>query len=372
MQFIDLNAQRARIETQINEAILGVVAGGQYILGPQVAELEQKMADYLGVKHAIACANGTDALLMPLMAKNIGVGDAVFCPAFTFLATAEVVVLAGAEPVFVDVLPDSYNMDPASLAQAIEQVKRAGRLNPKAVIPVDLFGLAADYDAITALAQAHDLLILEDAAQSIGGRRHNRMCGSFGDVAATSFYPAKPLGCYGDGGAMFTNDDELAETLRSILFHGKGASQYDAARIGLNSRLDTIQAAILLEKMKILEDEMAARQKVAKRYHDGLSGIVKVPPMVEGQISAFAQYTIEADNRDGLKQYLQSLNIPTVVYYIKPLHWQQAYQRFERAMSGLHMSEFLSERVLSLPMHPYLEPQDQDRVIAAIHDFYQD
>jgi len=371
MQFIDLNAQRLRIEAQINEAVLKVVAEGQYILGSQVAEFEEKIAAYLGVKHAIACANGTDALLMPLMARNIGPGDAVFCPAFTFLATAEVVVLAGAEPVFVDVLPDSYNIDPTSLQQAIEQVKSQGRLKPKAVIPVDLFGLAADYATLDPIAKEHNLLMIEDAAQSIGGRCHNQMCGAFGDVAATSFYPAKPLGCYGDGGAIFTNDDELAEILRSILFHGKGTSQYDAVRIGLNSRLDTIQAAILLEKVKILESEIEARQKVARRYYDGLSDVVKVPNMIEGQISAFAQYTIEAQDRDGLKQYLQSLNIPSVIYYIKPLHFQKAYQEFERVHSGLNISESLCDRVLSLPMHPYLEAQDQDHIIAAIRDFYQ-
>jgi len=371
MQFIDLNAQRVRIETQINEAVLKVVKGGQYIFGPQVAEFEQKIAAYLGVKHAIACANGTDALLMPLMAKGIGPGDAVFCPAFTFLATAEVVVLTGAEPVFVDVLPDDYNLDPNSLAIAIEQVKKQGNLKPRAVIPVDLFGQAANYEAITALAQEHDLLILEDAAQSIGGRFGDKMCGAFGDVAATSFYPAKPLGCYGDGGAIFTNDDELAEILRSILFHGKGSSQYDAVRIGLNSRLDTIQAAILLEKMPLLEEEIEARQRVAKRYHDGLSDLVKVPSMIEGQISAFAQYTIEAKNRDELKQHLQSLGIPSVIYYIKPLHHQKAYQHYTQVRSGLHVSESLCHRVLSLPMYPYLEAQDQDKIIEAIRDFYQ-
>jgi len=370
MQFIDLNSQRIRIETQINEAVSKVMTGGQYILGPQVREFEEKIAAYLGVKHAIACANGTDALLMPLMAKNIGPGDAVFCPAFTFLATAEVAVLAGAEPVFVDVLPDSYNIDPSSLATAISQVKAQGRLKPKAVIPVDLFGLPADYQSLEAVAKEHDLLLIEDAAQSIGGRIGNKMCGAFGDVAATSFYPAKPLGCYGDGGAVFTNDDEMAEILRSIMFHGKGTSQYDAARIGINSRLDTIQAAILLEKLKIFDSEIEARQQVAKRYHEGLADIVKVPNMVEGQVSAFAQYTIEADNRDGLRKYLQSLGIPSVIYYIKPLHFQRAYQNFECVASGLSISQSLCERVVSLPMHPYLETQEQDRVIAAIRDFY--
>jgi len=370
MQFIDLNAQRLRIEEQINKAVQDVVIGGQYILGPQVSEFEEKIAAYLGVKHAIACANGTDALLMVLMAKNIGPGDAVFCPAFTFLATAEVAVLAGAQPVFVDVLPDSYNMDPASLLTAIKQVKAQGRLKPRAIIPVDLFGLAADYDSLTAIAQEHDLLLIEDAAQSIGGRRGNQMCGAFGDAATTSFYPAKPLGCYGDGGAIFTNDDALAEILRSILFHGKGISQYDAVRIGLNSRLDTIQAAILLEKMKILPDEIEMRQRVAKRYHDGLSDVVKVPAMVESQISAFAQYTIEVEDRDGLRLHLQEVNIPSAIYYIKPLHHQKAYQDFECVSSGLSISESLCQRVLSLPMHPYLEKADQDKIIAAIRNFY--
>jgi len=367
MQFIDLNAQRLQIEAQINEAVLKVVAGGQYILGPQVAEFEEKIANYLGVKHAIACANGTDALLMVLMAKNIGPGDAVFCPAFTFLATAEVAVLAGAEPVFIDVLPDSYNMDPASLSQAIAQVRKQGRLKPKAIIPVDLFGLAADYDVLTAIAQEHDLLLIEDAAQSIGGKSGNQMCGAFGDAATTSFYPAKPLGCYGDGGAIFTNDDELNEVVRSILFHGKGVSQYDAVRIGLNSRLDTIQAAILLEKMKILPNEIEARQRVAKRYHDGLSGVVKVPAMIEGQVSAFAQYTIEAENRDlprknpRMAESAAQSQLPCTDGNAKPV----------RVSTGLNVSESLCGRVLSLPMHPYLDAADQDKIIAAIRDFYK-
>lgn len=370
MQFIDLAAQRERIGDRLNAAIAKVVADGRYILGPEVAEFEKKLADYVGVEHVIACANGTDALLMPLMARGIGPGDAVFCPSFTFAATAEVVALAGAEPVFVDVDPDSYNMNIAQLEVAIAEIRREGRLQPKAIIPVDLFGLAAEYNALMTLAEREGLFVIEDAAQSIGGKRDNVMCGAFGHVAATSFYPAKPLGCYGDGGAMFTNDGELAETLRSVLFHGKGETQYDNVRIGLNSRLDTIQAAILIEKLAILEDEMEARHRIAKRYADGLKDVVKVPGLPSGYRSAWAQYSIESENRDGLKAHLQGAGIPSVIYYVKPLHLQTAYKHYPVAPGGLPVSEALPERILSLPMHPYLSEADQDRVIDAIRTFH--
>ncbi|GAB1582661.1 DegT/DnrJ/EryC1/StrS family aminotransferase [Phyllobacterium phragmitis] len=370
MQFIDLAAQRERIGDRLNAAIAKVVADGRYILGPEVAEFEKKLADYIGVEHVIACANGTDALLMPLMARGIGPGDAVFCPSFTFAATAEVVALAGAEPVFVDVDPDSYNLNVAQLEAAIAEVRREGRLEPKAIIPVDLFGLAAEYNKIAALAEREGLFVIEDAAQSIGGKRDNVMCGAFGHVAATSFYPAKPLGCYGDGGAMFTNDGELAETLRSVLFHGKGETQYDNVRIGLNSRLDTIQAAILIEKLAILEDEMEARQVVAKRYAEGLKDVVKVPYTPSGYRSAWAQYSIESENRDGLKAHLTAAGIPSVIYYVKPLHQQTAYKHYGQAPGGLPVSEALPERILSLPMHPYLAKDDQDRIIDAIRVFH--
>ncbi|YBV96865.1 DegT/DnrJ/EryC1/StrS aminotransferase family protein [Phyllobacteriaceae bacterium JZ32] len=370
MQFIDLAAQRERIGDRLNAAIAKVVADGRYILGPEVAEFEKKLADYIGVEHVIACANGTDALLMPLMARGIGPGDAVFCPSFTFAATAEVVALAGAEPVFVDVDPDSYNLNVAQLEAAIAEVRREGRLEPKAIIPVDLFGLAAEYNKIAALAEREGLFVIEDAAQSIGGKRDNVMCGAFGHVAATSFYPAKPLGCYGDGGAMFTNDGELAETLRSVLFHGKGETQYDNVRIGLNSRLDTIQAAILIEKLVILEDEMEARQVVAKRYAEGLKDVVKVPHTPSGYRSAWAQYSIESENRDGLKAHLTAAGIPSVIYYVKPLHQQTAYKHYGQAPGGLPVSEALPERILSLPMHPYLAKDDQDRIIDAIRAFH--
>lgn len=371
MQFIDLGAQRARIEKEINQAVLDVVAGGRYILGPEVTELEKRLADYLGVKHAIACANGTDALLIPLMAKNIGPGDAVFVPSFTFAATAEVVALRGASPVFIDIEPDTFNMDVKQLQAAIDMVKGEGKLKPKAIIPVDLFGLPADYNGISAIAAKENLFVIEDAAQAMGGKANNAMCGAFGDVAGTSFYPAKPLGCYGDGGAMFTNDDALAEVLRSVLFHGKGETQYDNVRVGLNSRLDTIQAAILLHKLSILEDEMEKRAEIGKRYSDGLRDVVKVPEIPAGVRSAYAQYTIEVQNRDGLQAALKEQGIPTMIYYVKPLHLQKAYKHYPLAPGGLPVSEYASEHVLSLPMHPYLTHDEQDQVIEAIRKFHK-
>jgi dTDP-4-amino-4,6-dideoxygalactose transaminase len=369
MQFIDLGAQRERIREKLRVAIDTVVDDGRYILGPQVAEFEKQLAAYVGVKHVVACANGTDALLLPLLASGIGPGDAVFVPSFTFAATAEVVALAHAEPVFVDVDPDTYNIDIASLEAAIAAIRKEGRLTPKAIIPVDLFGLAADYAAIDRIAKREKLLVIEDAAQAIGGSSHGRMCGAFGDVASTSFYPAKPLGCYGDGGAMFTNDGALAERLRSFAFHGKGETQYDNVHVGLNSRLDTLQAAILIEKLAILEDEMLARQAVAKRYAEGLGDAVKVAQIPAGHRSAWAQYAIETPNRDALKAHLQANGIPSVIYYVKPLHLQAAYERYPRTPSGLPVSEGLPSRILCLPMHPYLSTADQDRIIETIRAF---
>lgn len=371
MQFIDLAAQRARISDKIDAAVSKVIREGKYILGPEVAEFERRLADYVGVKHVVACANGTDALLIPLFALGVGRGDAVFCPSFTFAATAEVVALAGAEPVFVDIDPDTYNMDTDQLKAAIRMVRAEGRLTPKAIIPVDLFGLSADYDAIDAIAAAEGLAVIEDAAQAIGGSRQGKMCGAFGIVGSTSFYPAKPLGCYGDGGAMFTNDDKLADVLRSFAFHGKGESQYDNVRVGLNSRLDTIQAAILIEKLAILEDEMQARQRVAQRYEDGLAGVVKTAVIDNQSRSAFAQYAIESDDRDGLKARLQENGIPSVIYYMKPLHQQVAYKHYPVAPGGLPVSESLPSRILCLPMHPYLSMEDQDRIITVIREFHE-
>jgi len=372
MQFIDLGAQRQRLGEKLKAAIDRAVEGGKYIHGPEVAAFEKQLAAYVGVKHVVNCANGTDALLIPLYASGVGPGDAVFVPSFTFAATAEVVALTKAEPVFVDVDPDTYNIDAASLEAAIDMVKREGRLTLKAIVPVDLFGLAADYAVIEKIAEREGLLVIEDAAQSTGGTLRGRKCGAFGKVAGTSFYPAKPLGCYGDGGAMFTNDDALAAKLRSYAFHGKGETQYDNIHVGVNSRLDTLQAAILIEKLAILEEEMVARQKVAARYSQGLGNVVKVPNVPEGYRSAWAQYSIEAPDRDALKAHLQQLGIPSVVYYVKPLHQQVAYQHFPRSPDGLPVSERLPERILSLPMHPYLSAEDQDRVIDAIRNFVGD
>lgn len=369
MQFIDLGAQRERIRDRLKAAIDQVVEDGRYILGPQVTEFENRLAAYVGVKHCIACANGTDALLLPLYASGIGPGDAVFVPSFTFAATAEVVALAKAEPVFVDIDPDTYNIDMASLEAAIAMIKAEGRLKPRAIIPVDLFGLGADYAAIMKIAERENLLVIEDAAQAIGGSVQGKMCGSFGHVGSTSFYPAKPLGCYGDGGAMFTNDDAFAARLRSFAFHGKGETQYDNIHVGLNSRLDTLQAAILLEKLTILEDEMVARQKVGQRYADGLRDVVKVAQVSDGSRSAWAQYAIETPRRDDLKAHLQENGIPSVIYYVKPLHAQVAYRNFPVTPTGLPVSEALPERILCLPMHPYLTEEDQDRIITTIRNF---
>lgn len=369
MQFIDLGAQRERIRDRLKAAIDRVVDEGRYILGPQVTEFENKLAAYIGTKHVVACANGTDALLLPLFAAGIGPGDAVFVPSFTFAATAEVVALTKAEPVFVDVDADSYNIDTASLEAAIAMIKAEGRLRPKAIIPVDLFGLAADYEAIMAIADREGLMVIEDAAQATGGSADGKMCGSFGTVGSTSFYPAKPLGCYGDGGAMFTNDDALAEQLRSFAFHGKGETQYDNVRVGINSRLDTLQAAILIEKLAILEDEMVARQAVANRYAEGLGDIVKAARNLGGRRSAWAQYAIETPKRDGLKAHLGEKGIPSVIYYVKPLHSQIAYRDYPRTPTGLAVSEELPKRILCLPMHPYLSEADQDRIIETIRNY---
>ena len=369
MQFIDLGAQRERLGTALHQAIASVVDSGAYILGPEVAAFEGELAAYLGVKHVVGCASGTDALLIPLMAWGIGRGDAVFVPSFTFASTAEVVALAGATPVFVDIDADSYNMDVASLEAAIEMVRNDPKLTAKAIIPVDLFGMPADYAAIEAIAHREGLKVISDAAQSIGGKDGDRYLGTYGHVAATSFYPAKPLGCYGDGGAMMTNDDELVDVLRSVAFHGKGTSQYDNVRIGLTSRLDTIQAAVLQLKLSILEDEMLARQRVAARYADGLSGVVKAASNIGNARSAWAQYAIETPVRDGLRTHLGERGIPSVIYYVKPLHRQDAYKHFPSSPTGMAVTDAKPDTVLCLPMHPYLSEDDQDRVITEIRNF---
>ena len=364
--FIDLQAQRRRLGEPLAKAIQAAVEGGQWILGPQVRELEDKLADFAGVKHAISCANGTDALMIVLRAWNIGPGDAVFVPAFTFAASAEVVALVGASPVFVDVLEDTYNMDPASLEAAIALVKKAGKLTPRAVMPVDLFGQAADYRAIEPIVAREKLLMLCDAAQGFGARLGARVAGGIGDAAATSFFPAKPLGCYGDGGASFTNDDGLAELLRSIRMHGQGSDKYENVRIGVNSRLDTIQAAVLLEKLKIFPEEIEMREVAARRYNAGLgiSNKIRVPFVIEHAQSTWAQYTIQVPDRARLQTDLKAKGIPTAIYYPIPLSVQKGYAQYPSA--PIPVSERLADSVISLPMHPYLDASTQDRIIEAV------
>jgi dTDP-4-amino-4,6-dideoxygalactose transaminase len=364
--FIDLQAQRRRLGAPLDAAIKTAVEGGQWILGPQVTQFEKDIAQWAGVKHAIACANGTDALLLVLRAWDIGPGDAVFVPAFTFAASGEVVALAGASPVFVDVLPDSFNMDPASLEAAIELVKRDGKLKPRAVMPVDLFGQPADYRRLAPIAAREGLKLLCDTAQGFGGLLDGQRAGAIGDAAATSFFPAKPLGCYGDGGAVFTNDDGLKDLLLSIRMHGQGSDRYEHVRIGLNSRLDTIQAAILIEKLKIFPDEIERRNAVAKRYNDAFaaSNRIVTPHVIAGATSTWAQYTLQVDDRAKFQADLKAAGVPTAVYYPIPLSRQKAYAHYPSAPTPV--SEALAHKVVSLPMHPYLEPAVQDRIIAAV------
>jgi dTDP-4-amino-4,6-dideoxygalactose transaminase len=364
--FIDLQAQRRRLGAPLEAAIKQAVEGGQWILGPQVGQLERDLAAWTGVKHVVACANGTDALLLVLRAWGVGPGDAVFVPAFTFAASGEVVVLAGATPVFVDVLPDTFNMDPASLEAAIALVKQGGKLVPKVVMPVDLFGQPADYRALAPIAQREGLKLFCDTAQGYGGVLDGKKAGAIGDAAATSFFPAKPLGCYGDGGACFTNDDGLKDLLLSIRMHGQGSDRYEHVRIGLNSRLDTIQAAILIEKLKIFDEEIEKRNRVAKRYSDAFAGSNRIvtPLVIDGAISSWAQYTLQVENRAKFQADLKEKGIPSVVYYPIPLSRQKAYAHYPAAPTPI--SEALSGRVVSLPMHPYLETATQDRIIAAV------
>lgn len=363
--FIDLVAQRQRIGAKIDEAVGRVLTHCQFVLGPEVRELETALASFGGAKHALSCASGTDALALVLMAWNIGPGDAVFCPSFTFCATAEVAALLGATPVFCDVDEATFNIDPVSLKSAIATAKRLG-LKPRAVIPVDLFGLPADHGAIGAIAAAENLLVLDDAAQGFGATFNNRTIGSFGHATATSFFPAKPLGCYGDGGAVFTDDDDLIEVLKSLRVHGQSPQdKYDNVRIGITGRLDTMQAAVLLEKLKIFPDEIAARDAVAQRYNAALADVAVVPRVPAGSTSVWAQYTIRVPNRDGFAAALKAEGIPTAIYYPKPLHRQVAYGRYPVADGGLAVSDRLAADVISLPMHPYLDAATQDRIIEA-------
>jgi len=411
MDFIDLAAQQRRIADKLNANMTRVLAHGQYINGPEVKALEQALAGYVGARHAVGCASGTDALLMALMALGIGPGDAVFTSPFTFIATAEVISLLGARPVFVDIDPVTYNIDPEKLEKAIVDLKenpcqspisRAGEagspgiaaiqaafpdrriiecrsrdrakvaettLRPSAVIPVDLFGLPADYDAIAAVAARHGLKIIEDAAQSFGGRYKGGMACAFGHIACTSFFPAKPLGCYGDGGMCFTNDDEIDKTLRSIRVHGQGSDKYDNVRIGINGRLDTLQAAILLAKFEIFPEEIGLRQEVAAGYDELLAGSVATPRIPEGYKSAWAQYSVlarDSRERTAFMAKLKEAGIPTAIYYPKPLHLQTAFAPLGYREGGFPVSEECAGRIFSLPMHPYLTAEDQQRIAAVL------
>ena len=367
--FIDLAAQRRRLGKSVDEAVSRVLTHCQFINGPEVTQLEAALAAFSGAKHVVSCASGTDALLMVLMAKGVGRGDAVFCPSFTFCATGEAVALTGATPVFVDVDEATFNMDAGSLKRGIATAIKRG-LQPRAVIPVDLFGQSADHDAIGRVAEAEGMFVLDDAAQAFGASYKGRRLGTFGLVTATSFFPAKPLGCFGDGGAIFTDDAELAETLRSIRMHGQGTDRYDNVRLGLTGRLDTLQAAILIEKLKIFEDEIAARNVVAERYARGLGNIVSVPRLASGCTSVWAQYTIrlpKGSDRDAFAAALKAQGIPTAIYYPKSMHQQTAYRDFPIADGGVPISEALSDDVISLPMHAYLDEPTQERIIRAVH-----
>jgi dTDP-4-amino-4,6-dideoxygalactose transaminase len=364
--FIDVAAQRRRLGRSVDDAIARVLGHCQFILGPEVRALEAELAAFCGARHAVSCASGTDALVLVLMALGVGPGDAVICPSFTFTATAEVVALVGATPVFADVEEASFNLDPESMRRACAAARGLG-LRPRAVIPVDLFGQPADYDRITSIAAAEGLFVLDDAAQSFGATYKNRRIGALAPATATSFFPAKPLGCYGDGGAVLTDDEELAQVMRSVRVHGEGRDKYDCVRIGLNGRLDTIQAAVLLEKLKIFPEEIVARERVARRYSAGLADVAVVPKLAPGTMSVWAQYTIRlaAGARDAFAGALKAQGIPTAIYYPTPLHRQEPYQRFPVAEGGAPVSDRLAAEVISLPMHGYLDETTQDRIIDA-------
>jgi dTDP-4-amino-4,6-dideoxygalactose transaminase len=365
--FIDLAAQRRRIGAALDQALARVLDHGQFILGPEVRVFEAQLASFCGVPHAVSCASGTDALMMLLMAKNIGAGDAVICPSFTFTATAGVVALVGATPVFADVEELTFNLDADTLARACATARKHG-LRPKAVIPVDLFGHPANHNAIASVAQAEKLFVLDDAAQAFGATYRKTRLGAVAPATATSFFPSKPLGCYGDGGAELTHDEELANVMRSLRMHGQGSHKYDCVRIGLNGRLDTMQAAVLIEKLKIFEEEIAARQRIAARYSKALADVVTVPAVAPDCSSAWAQYTIRESSgqRDTVAAMLAGQGIPTAVHYPAPLHRQPAFRNYPVAEGGAPVSERLASEVLSLPMHPYLDEMTQDRITAAV------
>ena len=367
--FIDLTAQQTRIRDRLDRAMARVLDHGQYIMGPEVEALEMQLAAFTGVRHALTCSSGTDALLIALMALGVRKGDAVLCPSFTYTATPETIALLGATPIFIDVDPDTFNVDPAGLTAGLGAA-RAHNMRPAGLIAVDLFGLPADYSALAQFANAHGLFLLSDAAQSFGATLDNRRVGTFGIISATSFFPAKPLGCYGDGGAIFTEDDGFAARMSSIRQHGKaeGADKYAIDRIGLNGRLDTLQAAILIEKLAIFPEEIEMRQLVADRYTAGLSDVALTPKAPATSRSVWAQYTlrIPGGKRDAVAAQLKACGVPTAIYYPRPLHHQQAYAHFPKAFADRPVSERLCTEVLSLPIHPYLLPVQQDYIIECV------
>jgi len=367
--FIDLKAQRARLKPQIDAAVMRVLDHGAFVMGPEVSEFERRLGEFGRAAHVLSCANGTDALGLPLMAWGVGAGDAVFCPSFTFAATAEVAPWTGATPVFVDILPETYNLDPDHLDRTIAEVKARGELKPKVVIAVDLFGQPADYPRLAEVTRRHGLKLIADSAQGFGCTLNGDHPLRWADVTTTSFFPAKPLGCYGDGGAVLTNDPELHAVLASLRNHGAGVDKYDNVRIGMNSRLDTLQAAVLLEKLSVFPEEIEQRNRIADRYAEGLAGVARTPGVIAGGISTWAQYTIEIDNRDGLAAHLRAQGIPSAIYYPRPLHVQTAYKDFVVAGNGLPVTMDKAGRVISLPMHPDLDVATQDRIVEAVRSF---
>lgn len=365
LPFVDLKAQQKRIRKKLEEGVLRVLDHGEYILGPEVFELEERLKDFVGTKYCISCSNGTDALLMALMALGIGPGDAVFLPAFTFVATAEAVALVGARPVFIDVDERTFNMDPRSLRDVL--LSHSPDLGiPKGIIPVDLFGQPADYLELSQIATEFNLFLISDAAQSFGGVYHGKRTCAFGDIATTSFFPAKPLGCYGDGGAIFCNDDLIAEKLLSIRVHGQGKHKYENIRLGINGRLDTIQAAVLIAKLEILEEELKARENIAERYSLRLEGGVVTPFIKPKRNSAWAQYSVLSPQRDLIIKKLSSVGIPTAIYYPLPLHVQEAFKYLGYRAGSLPVTERLCNEIFSLPMHPYLDELTQGRIVESV------
>lgn len=373
MQFRDLQKQYQILKEEIDREIQAVLDTSNYISGSQVSELEAQLADYVGVRHCISCANGTDALQLALMVWGVGEGDAIFVPDFTFFSTGEVVSACQATPIFVDVDPATYNMSSVSLEQAIQKVVAQGKLIPKVIIPVDLFGQPADYDTLHLIAKKYNMHILEDGAQGFGGSIRGKKSGAFGDIATTSFFPAKPLGCYGDGGAIFTDNDEWADLLRSYRIHGKGESKYDNVRIGMNSRLDTVQAAILKVKLKAFaESELEAVNCVARQYSDALKESVMIPVVQKDSYSSWAQCTIQLQDstvRNTLQQYLKEKGIPSMVYYSKPMHLQRVFAHIDYSEYVYDVTNQLCDTVLSLPMHPYMSTEDVDFVVQEVKGF---